>query len=93
MLQYADEEIAVAVSEAARRRSYVMAHAYTAESIARAVSLGVRSIEHANLIDRDAAEKAAAYGAYVVPTLVTYEAIGRIGRKAGAPQTTLDKLS
>jgi len=92
MLQYSDEEIAVAVDEAARRRSYVMAHAYTAETIARAVSLGVRSIEHANLIDREAADRVAAKGAYVVPTLVTYEALGRFGREAGAPQVTLDKL-
>lgn len=92
MLQYADDEIAVAVDEANRRRSYVMAHAYTAETIARAVSLGVRSIEHANLIDRDAADKVSAYGAFVVPTLVTYEAIGRFGKEAGAPQSTLDKL-
>ena len=93
MLQYSDEEIAVAVDEAARRRTYVMAHAYTAETISRAVSLGVRSIEHANLIDKDAAELVAANNAYVVPTLVTYDAISRFGKEAGAPQTTLDKLT
>lgn len=92
MLQYADEEIAVVVDEAARRRSYVMAHAYTAETISRAVSLGVRSIEHANLIDSEAARRVAARGAYVVPTLVTYEALGRFGKEAGAPRATLDKL-
>lgn len=92
MLQYANDEIAVAVDEAGRRHTYVMAHAYTAETIARAVSLGVRSIEHANLIDRDAAKQVAARNAYVVPTLVTYDAIGRFGEAAGAPQAMLDKL-
>lgn len=92
MLQYADEEIAAAVDEAGRRRSYVMAHAYTAETIRRAVDLGVRSIEHGNLIDREAAKRVAANSAYVVPTLVTYDAIGRFGKDSGAPQSTLDKL-
>ena len=93
MLQYAEEEIAAVVDEAARRRSYVMAHAYTAETIARSVRLGVRSIEHANLIDREAAGVVAEHEAYVVPTLVTYEAIGRHGAKAGVPKVTLDKLA
>lgn len=92
MLQYSEEEIRAAVDEASRRRSYVMAHAYTAETIARAVQAGVRSIEHANLIDRHAAEIVAENGAFVVPTLVTYEALGRAGRDAGVPQVTLDKL-
>lgn len=92
MLQYADEEIAVAVDEATRRRTYVMAHAYTAETIARAVKLGVRSIEHGNLIDAETAALVAERGAYVVPTLVTYDAIGRYGKETGAPQTMLDKL-
>lgn len=92
MMQYANEEISVAVEEAHRRRTYVMAHAYTAETITRAVNLGVRSIEHANLIDKSAAELVAKNDAYVVPTLVTYDAISRFGKEAGAPQTTLDKL-
>ncbi len=35
MLQYSTEEISVAVEEAARKRTYVLAHAYTAEAIYR----------------------------------------------------------
>ena len=92
MLQFSDEEIAAAVDEANRRRTYVMAHAYTAETIQRAVKLGVRSIEHGNLIDKAAANEVAKHDAYVVPTLVTYDAIGQHGKESGAPQTTLDKL-
>lgn len=93
MLQFSQEEIVAAVDEATRRRSYVMAHAYTAETISRAVKLGVRSIEHANLIDKAAAETVAEHHAYVVPTLVTYDAMHRYGQQAGVPTTTLDKLS
>jgi len=93
MLQFSEEEILAAVDEATRRRSYVMAHAYTGETIARAVRLGVRSIEHANLIDREAAEAVAEHQAYVVPTLVVYEAMSRFGKDAGAPAAMLGKLS
>ncbi|MGV6857514.1 MAG: amidohydrolase family protein, partial [bacterium] len=90
---YSEEEIIAVVDEATRRRSYVMAHAYTAETIARAVELGVRSIEHGNLIDTDAAILVAKNHAYVVPTLITYETIGQYGKDQGAPKTTLEKLS
>ena len=92
MLQFSEEEILAAVDEATRRRSYVMAHAYTAETINRSVKLGVRTIEHGNLIDKEAAATLAEHDAYIVPTLVTYEAINRYGTEVGTPQTTLDKL-
>ncbi len=92
MLQYSDEEIRAAVEEAASRRTYVMAHAYTAEAIARVVKLGVRSIEHANLIDQPTAELVAQRGAYVVPTLVTYETLGEMGQELGLPANNIAKL-
>ena len=93
MLQFSEDEITAAVDEATRRRSYVMAHAYTAESISRSVKLGVRSIEHANLIDQQAAEVTAQYDAYVVPTLVAYDALNKFGKETGAPRFMLDKLA
>ena len=45
-----------------------MAHAYTAAAIDRIVRLGVRSIDHANLIDRCAAETKVEHDAFMVPT-------------------------
>lgn len=93
MVQFAEDEIAAVVDEARRRRAYVAAHAYTAETIVRAVRLGVRTIEHGNLIDREAAEFVAKAGAYVVPTLATYEAFRRSGLEDGAPKHLLDKLN
>ena len=92
MRQFTDEEIRAAVDEAASRRTYVLAHAYTADSIARAVRCGVRSIEHGNLINRAAAEVVREHNAFVVPTLVTYEANHRHGAAAGAPAFMLEKL-
>ena len=62
-LQYSDEEIAAAVWEARSWKTYVMAHAYSAEAIRRCLEQGVRSIEHGNLIDPETARLARAKGA------------------------------
>eukprot|EP00908_Phaeocystis_cordata_P014858 Transcript_25970.p1 GENE.Transcript_25970~~Transcript_25970.p1 ORF type:complete len:442 (+),score=119.61 Transcript_25970:525-1850(+) len=51
-LQFSEEEISAMVDEAARKHTYVMAHAYTPASIERCVRLGVRSIEHGNQAHR-----------------------------------------
>ena len=51
--QYSLDEIRAIVEEAQAVGSYVMAHAYTACSIRRALECGVRSIEHGNLIDEE----------------------------------------
>ncbi|MDJ0942827.1 MAG: amidohydrolase family protein [Kiloniellales bacterium] len=91
-LQYSEEEIRAIVWEAASWRTYVMAHAYTAEAIQRCVEYGVRSIEHANLIDAETAEFCAGQGAFVVPTLVTYEMSHLYGRELGLPEVSLRKL-
>ena len=91
-LQYSEEEIRAAVWEAHSWGTYVMAHVYTPEAIRRCVEYGVRSVEHANLIDADTAAFAAQRGAFVVPTLATYESLGRRGASLGLPKVSLDKL-
>jgi imidazolonepropionase-like amidohydrolase len=92
-LQYSDEEMRAIVEEARSWHTYVLAHAYTPEAIRRAVDNGVRSIEHANLIDRTTAEHVAAAGGFVVPTLVTYDALHRFGRDLGIAELSLGKLA
>jgi imidazolonepropionase-like amidohydrolase len=91
-LQYSAEEMRAIVEEAQGWRTYVMAHAYTPEAIARAVEAGVRSIEHGNLIDRPTAELMAAKGAFLVPTLVTYFMIDELGRGLNFPEVSLRKV-
>lgn len=91
-LQYSEEEIAAFVDEARRARTYVMAHTYTADAIERCVRLGVRSIEHANLIDARTAALMAERGAFMVPTLTTYEALAREGKQLGFSEVGLSKL-
>ena len=81
--QYSPEEIRVVAEEATRRGSYVAAHAYSAEAIQVAVANGVRSIEHGNLLDAPTAALMAERDAFLVPTLVTYDAMERRGAELG----------
>lgn len=90
---YSEDEIRAIVDEAHGRQTYVMAHTYTAEAIERAVRLGVRTIEHGNLIDEGVAKLMAEKGAYVVPTLVTYEALANEGAKYGLPPDSVEKIA
>ena len=90
-LGYSEDEIRAVVAEARARHTYVMAHAYTPEAIVRAVRCGVRTIEHGNLIDTAAAEVMAEFGAYAVPTLVTYRALVEQGPALGLPMPSLAK--
>jgi imidazolonepropionase-like amidohydrolase len=81
--QYSPEEIRVVAEEATRRGSYVAAHAYSAAAIGVAVANGVRSIEHGNLLDAPTAAMMAERDAFLVPTLVTYDAMERRGAELG----------
>lgn len=90
-VQYTHDEIRAAVVEAEHRHTYVAAHAYSPTSIELAVGAGVRTIEHGNLLNDEAAKSMAAAGAVLVPTLVTYEAMEEVGEKFGLPRTNRDK--
>jgi imidazolonepropionase-like amidohydrolase len=91
-LQYSEAEMCAIVEEARAWRTYVLAHAYTPEAIRRSIDFGVRSIEHGNLIDHPTAEHVAGADAFVVPTLVTYDALHRHGRELGFPEVSMAKL-
>ncbi len=71
-LQFSEAEIAAATDEARNFGRYVLAHAYSPEAITRAVTNGVRTIEHGNLIDAKAAKLLKSKGGYMVANLVTY---------------------
>ncbi len=92
MVQYTADEMRAAVEEAQARRTYVSAHAYIPELIQRAVKAGVRSIEHGNLIDEASARVMAENGAFLVPTLVTYDQIAALGKSLKFPEESLRKL-
>jgi len=91
-LGYSRDEVLAIVEEAGNSKTYVAAHAYTAEAIGRAVELGVRTIEHGNLVDAPTAALMAKKGAYVVPTLVTYDALANEGASLGLPPESVAKI-
>ncbi len=92
-LQFSIEEIAAIVAEAEAAGLYVMAHAYTADAVNRALTCGVRSIEHGNLIDGDSIDLFRKTGAYLVPTLSTYHALWDEGIEAGLPADMHGKIA
>lgn len=89
-LQFSPEEVAAAVEEATAFGRYVCAHAYTPASILRAAAAGVRTIEHGNLIDDEAAAAMAQRGMFLVANLVTYF---EMREKATAFGMTSDQLA
>jgi imidazolonepropionase-like amidohydrolase len=91
--QFAEDELKAAVEEAQAADIYCMAHAYTPRAIERAVRTGVRSIEHGNLLDQETADLMRAKSAFLVPTLVTYDALAREGVDSGLSPDMRSKLS
>jgi imidazolonepropionase-like amidohydrolase len=90
--QYSDDEIRAAVDEAERAGSYVAAHCHPKEAVRRAAALGVRSIEHATLIDSSTAEFVAERGSFTVPTMSTLIALLAEGDALGFPKVSMEKL-
>lgn len=66
-VQFTFEEMKAAVDAASDFGTYVMAHLYTPESIKRAVKAGVKSLEHTNLMDDEAAKIVKDNDVWVMP--------------------------
>jgi len=90
-LQFSEGEVAAAVEEAQAFGRYVCAHAYSAAAITRAARLGVRTIEHGNLIDDEAAKLMAEKGMFLVANLVAYYAMKERAAKFGMTADSLAK--
>ncbi|GAB3644504.1 metal-dependent hydrolase family protein [Glycomyces tarimensis] len=89
--QFSLDEIRAAVEEAEAAGRYVAGHAYTAKAVNRGLEAGVRSIEHGNLIDDSSVELFRERGAFLVPTLVTYQRMAAEGARYGLPAASLEK--
>jgi imidazolonepropionase-like amidohydrolase len=90
-LQFSEGEVRAAVEEATAFGRYVCAHAYSAEAIIRAARLGVRTIEHGNLINDEAAKLMAEKGMFLVANLVAYYAMKERAAKFGMTAESLEK--
>jgi imidazolonepropionase-like amidohydrolase len=71
--QYTDDEIRAAVEAAQNWGTYVAAHVYNSEGIRRAIDNGVRSIEHANLVDRETLKYMKEKGAWLSPQVLVFQ--------------------
>ncbi len=90
--QFTVAEMRAAVEEAQAVGKYVLAHAYSDAAVRKAIEAGVSSIEHGNLIREAAARAIKNAGAFLVPTMVTYEAIYREGKRYGIGDHQIQKI-
>jgi len=90
--QYSGEELAAIAEEAQAKNTYVAAHVYSAKSIRICLKHGVRTIEHGNMLDDETAVLMKDAGAYLIPTVITYDALARRGAAYGFPEVSLSKL-
>ena len=91
--QYSLDELQAIVWEAESAGKYVSAHCYSDRSILNSVAAGIRTIEHGNLMTDKAAQAIKKAGAYLVPTIVTYEMISQMGPKLGVPENNVRKIN
>ena len=91
-LQFSYEELRAAVEAAADWHTYVLAHCHTSDAIRRALSAGIRSIEHASLLDEDAARRIVDSDAFAVVTLAVKYDLLEDPEKAGLTPSQLTKL-
>ena len=76
--QFSVEELAAAVQVARAVDTYVLAHAYGPRAIQNSLRAGIRSIEHATLLDEETADQMlAAEDVFLVPTVITYELLAQ----------------
>jgi len=89
--QMTPDELQAAVDEAQQGGRKVAAHAHGASGMKNAIHAGAHSIEHATLMDEDAAVLMKQRGVFMVPTLsaLATTAACRIG--CGIPESALEK--
>jgi imidazolonepropionase-like amidohydrolase len=90
--QFSIEELNAIVEEATAANIYVTGHAYTSRAINRGLECGVRCIEHGNLMDASSIPLFQKYGAFYVPTIVTYHALTDRARRGLLPAGIEGKL-
>ncbi|MCK5909681.1 MAG: amidohydrolase family protein, partial [Caulobacter sp.] len=90
-LELSEDEIRAAVEEAAKRGTYVTAHAHGAEGIKTAVRAGVRSIEHGSLIDDEGIALMKAKGVFLVADIYNGDFIDTYGREHHWPDSMIRK--
>ncbi|MEZ5681522.1 MAG: amidohydrolase family protein [Erythrobacter sp.] len=86
-----EEEMRAAIAVAKAHGTYATAHAHGAEGIKNAIRAGVRSIEHASLIDEEGLKMARDHGVWLVMDVFNGDYIDEIGTAEGWPEEYLRK--
>jgi imidazolonepropionase-like amidohydrolase len=89
--QMTPEELAAGMAEARRSGRRVAAHAHGADGMKNAIKAGTHSIEHATLMDEEAAGLMREYGVFMVPTLSALATTAACGLTCGIPESALAK--
>ncbi|MGH7230153.1 MAG: amidohydrolase family protein [Nitrospiraceae bacterium] len=89
--QLSIEELAAGMTEARRAGRRVAAHAHGAEGMKNAVRAGAHSIEHATLMDDEAAAMMRDAGVFMVPTLSALATTAGCGLSNGIPESAVAK--
>ena len=72
VIEFTPEEIRAAVQAASDYGTYVLAHVYNTDGILRAVDNGVKSIEHANLVDEETLRYMKEKGVWLSPQVIVF---------------------
>jgi imidazolonepropionase-like amidohydrolase len=86
-----EAEMRAAIEVARARGSFATAHAHGAEGIKAAIRAGVRSIEHASLIDEEGLLLARDKGVWLVMDIYNGDYIDAVGTAEGWPEEYLRK--
>jgi len=89
--QMTPEELAAGVAAAQRAGRRVAAHAHSAQGMKHAIRAGVHSIEHATLMDEEAAALMKAHGTVMVPTLSALATTANCDPSCGVPEAAVAK--
>jgi imidazolonepropionase-like amidohydrolase len=86
-----EDQLRAVVTTAKARDKFVTAHAHGAVGIKSAIRAGVRSIEHASLIDDEALKMAKASGTWLVMDIYNGDYIDDVGTREKWPEEYLRK--
>ncbi|HEY6817180.1 MAG TPA: amidohydrolase family protein [Croceibacterium sp.] len=89
--ELSEAQMRAAVEVARSHGSYATAHAHGAEGLKAAIRAGVRSIEHASLIDDEGLRMAKDAGVWLVMDVFNGDWIDEVGAREGWPEEYLRK--
>jgi imidazolonepropionase-like amidohydrolase len=91
MPEFNEEEIHVAVDEAAKAGTFIAAHAHGAEGIKNAIRAGVRTIEHGSYLDDEGIQLMLQHGTWLVADIYNGDYTEEVGTRDRWPEEILRK--